>query len=630
MKVEAIFSDGMILQRGAENILWGKAKAGNEIICGIEAWQATAQTDADGDFRISLPELPAGKVFTICLEETDKTTQQIIHRLEIKDAVYGDVFLLGGQSNMELPVGRTLDVTAGELGRDFPFIRQFRVPVAYDFAGPCGEMAAGSTGEACWIPAVGEQQLVFSGAGFFMAREIYEKYQVPVGLILTAVGGTPIEAWCSKETIYELGDFVKELEQCQIPGYIESIQQREQERERQWYEAVEQSKEENENTAMETGDLQIPGLWEGTRWENFCGSLELEKEIFLKEDPQYDPFQNENRQISGMIYMGAIVDADRIYVNDRLVGATEYRYPPRKYSFPAEYLKRGRNRIRIQMLVFRKKGGFIPDKPYELTLGQHKYALTGRWKYKILKPMPVLEETTFFQYKPTGVFNRMICPLAGFGLKAVAFYQGESNTGYPERYKEYFTKAMTDWRKLWPKQELPVVFVQLANFADSKLTDVGEDWAQLRNQQQAARKLEASAMVVTIDIGEYNDLHPQDKLTLGKRLALAMEGLAYGEKMVYSGPQCVQRTVEGQRIRLQFAFAEDGLLTRGERAEGFEIAGKDKRFFPAEAIIDHNSVMIWNDQVSEPVYCRYAWGNNPQKANLYNREGLPAAPFYEP
>ncbi len=622
MRIGKIFSDGMVLQRGAKNSLWGKAKAGNRVTCRIASWQEEVTVNEDGTFRISLRSQPAGEAFNLFLEETDSISQQVIERIEIKDAVYGDVFLLGGQSNMELPVARTLDVTAGALGKDFPLIKQFRVPIDFEFAGPCDEMADGLPEEACWIPAVGGQQLNFSAAGFFMARELQEKYQVPIGLILTAVGGTPIEAWCSRETIYELGDFKKELEQCQMPGYVEGIQQMEQAREQQWHEAVEPGSG-DEGPALETGSQQIPGLWEGTPWEDFCGSLELEKEIFLEEDPQDIAMPHQAR-----IYLGAIVDADRVYVNDYLVGATEYCYPPRKYDFPIEYLKKGSNKIRIWMKVFRKNGGFIPDKPYELTCGRVKYILAGQWSYKILKRMPVLEETTFFQYKPAGVYNRMICPIAGYGVKGVAFYQGESNTHYPGIYKKYFIKAMSDWRRQWAGQQLPVVFVQLANFADSKRNHVGEDWAKLRQQQRECLELEASAMVVTIDIGEYNDLHPQDKLTLGKRLARAMEGLVYGEKVVYSGPDCIRCTKEGGRLELHFAFAEGGLYIKGQHTKGFEIAGADKVFFEAQAIAAaDDTIRVWNDKVTKPVYCRYAWGNNPEKANVYNREGLPAVPF---
>lgn len=615
MKIETVFSDGMVLQRGKINTLKGWIKTGNAIVCRVrdevKDWEKEVDADGNGRFEIVLPGLPAGKEFEITLREITGENRETVEAYTIKNAVYGDVFLLGGQSNMELPVYRTLDVTSDQMGKDYPMIRQFRVPMEYNFDEPAEHMQ-----KSAWVSAVGNTTLEFSAAGYFMARELYAKYGVPIGLILTAIGGTPIQAWCSSETIHELGDYEKELEIYRQPGYIEGVQEFEQNREREWHMLAEEAVRGTACTREHT--LTVPGLWKNNEKLNgFCGSLILEKDVWFEGKESKD----------AMIYMGTIVDADKIYVNDVPVGGTEYCYPPRKYQFDAECLKIGKNTIRIEMLVFRKKGGFIPDKPYYIECGKERHELSGVWNYSIGKEMEPLEETTFFQYKPTGLLNGMVGPIAGYPVKGMAFYQGESNDSKPEEYKKYFMKAVGDWRKLWESQQLPVVYVQLAGFADSEPDCREENWAVLRQQQLECLEAQDTAMVTAIDIGEYNDLHPQDKLTLGKRLALAMEGMAYKEDIVYSGPiikSCIQ---EGSCLRLFFSHIGGGLRIKGEQASGFELAGIDGKYKAAHAWIADNTVIAECEEVDAPVFCRYAWNNCPKDISLYNKEGLPASPF---
>ncbi|MGN1147477.1 MAG: sialate O-acetylesterase, partial [Lachnospiraceae bacterium] len=340
-------------------------------------------------------------------------------------------------------------------------------------------------------------------------------------------------------------------------------------------------------------------------------------------------FLQEAAGATARAYLGAIVDADKVYINGHLIGETGYKYPPRKYDFPAEYLKKGCNHIRIEMFVFREVGGFIPGKPYYVRCGEETAELSGVWNYRIVRTMPVLPDMTFFQYKATGLYNGMLAPLAGHTFRGMAFYQGESNTDRPENYGKYFDRAIEDWRTLLKNTVLPVAYVQLAGFADSQVPCTGTNWAVLREEQRQSLKKPKTAMVVAADIGEYNDLHPQNKLVLGERLALAMEKLCFGEDVVYSGPLYAGMQTEGERCRILFTHTGSGLTAKGTEGEvyGIELAGADGIFYKAHARIENNTVLAACEEVKVPYSCRYAWNDNPTEANLYNAEGLPASCF---
>lgn len=615
MKLSPVFSDGMILQRDVENRIAGCAPAGSRIILCVDKMQAECRADKDGHFCLTLPPHPAGSGITFCFKEYADGAEQPTAECCISDAAFGDVFLLSGQSNMELPVVRTLDVTEDVVrASDYPFIREFAVPMEYDFNAPKEEVA-----ESEWKYAQGEPLLQFSAAGFFMARELYEKYRVPIGLVRAAIGGTPIQAWCSEKTIRELSDYVPELEKCREEGYVESVQKKEEKEQQAWYEEAGVFPE---GAISADGWINVPGMWQDTALSDFHGSLILEKSF------DFEASKEELSSKTARIYLGAIVDADKVYVNGFPVGETGYRYPPRKYDFPAKYLKNGKNHIRIEMYVFRNTGGFIPDKPYYVGFDDREVSLAGAWKYQLVKPMPVLDDTTFFYYKATGLYNGMLAPLKGHSFKGMTFYQGESNTHHPEEYSAYFEKAVSDWRVLFG-EKLPLVTVELAGFADSKRPCTGTNWAVLRNEQRKALSIENTAMVSARDIGEYNDLHPQNKLTLGKRIALAMEKLAYGEKVVSCDYMYKGMQVNGRQVRISFETEGSALKLSGtkEKLTGIELAGEYGVFYPADAWIEENGVLAECEQVVKPARCRYAWNDNPEDANLCNEEGFPAACF---
>ena len=331
---------------------------------------------------------------------------------------------------------------------------------------------------------------------------------------------------------------------------------------------------------------------------------------------------------SAKLILGRIVDADSAFINGQFVGTVSYQYPPRRYDIPTGLLKAGENTIVVRVISNIGKGGFVPDKQYAVVTKDTSINLTGEWKYRLGAEMPPLESQTFIRWKPTGLYNAMIAPLLNYKIKGVIWYQGESNAERPKEYLSLFSTMIKDWRTNWNEGDFPFLFVQLPNFMETKSEPSESNWALLREAQLKTLSLPNTGMVVAIDIGEWNDIHPLDKKDVGYRFALAAEKLAYGDNIVYSGPIYKSMKIDGNKIILSFTHTGSGLIAKGDnKLKYFAIAGNNKKFVWANAKIENNKVVVWNDKVKNPVAVRYAWADNPDGANLYNKEGLPASPF---
>ena len=245
------------------------------------------------------------------------------------------------------------------------------------------------------------------------------------------------------------------------------------------------------------------------------------------------------------------------------------------------------------------------------------------WQPSLI-PVPQFSwRATLSSWSPGLLWNGMIAPLTPFPIRGVIWYQGESNA-YVERvqlYDRVMRTLIEDWRRQWGIGDFPFLYVQLANY--KTLPD--SDWPSLRKQQLETLGLRDTAMVVTIDIGDPNNIHPTDKLDVGLRLSRAARAISYGEAIEYSGPVFREATPEGSAIRAWFEHAK-GLRAKNGDLSGFEVAGIDGRFSPAAAIIDGSTVVATSPEVSEPAYVRYGWADNPE-CNLYNSDELPASPF---
>lgn len=614
MILSSILSDGMVLQRNEKVGIWGKAAAGQAIQIRFNEKKYDAFADSAGDWRIDLDETEPGGPFEMVISAGSEASV-------IRNILVGDVWVLGGQSNMELPVRRTLDLLADELKDvQLPWIRQFSIPISYNFHAPQSELPGGG-----WIAATSEDVLNFSAAGFFFAKEIYEKHQVPIGLILTAVGGTPIEAWISEGSLRRIGGYEDVLEQCKDDQYVIAAKAADEERGNTWYVRLNNAdlglKEgwysESWNTA-DWQDFELPGSWTGGELEHVRGSVWFRKEIDLPKSMT---------EGNACLKLGTVIDADDTYVNGVCIGNTGYRYPPRRYSIPAGLLKPGKNTIAVRVISTHNTGAFVKDMPYRLLACGQELDLIGVWKYRVGAITEAMQQQTFFHYKPSGVYNGMISPLRDYRIKGALWYQGESNTDHPAGYSKLFEVLVADWRGQWGVGDFPFIYTQLANLGEEG--DPQTNWAELREEQRKGLQIPGTAMAVTIDIGEYNDLHPQDKKTVGQRLALGALRLAYGENdLIFSGPMFKEMELTGDGVRLRFDHTGSGLVAKGGgELKGFAVCGPEGVFVPAQAVISGDTVLVMHDLIKQPVHVRYAWANNPAQANLYNREGLPASPF---
>lgn len=360
----------------------------------------------------------------------------------------------------------------------------------------------------------------------------------------------------------------------------------------------------------------IPSLVSDYIQTEFNGSIYLSRDVLLDSEPTEE---------DAYIYMGSIIDSDRVWINGTLVGRTEYRYPPRKYPIPLGVLKKGSNRITVRIVINNNNGGTIKGKPYHLYCNGRQINIEGEWYYRVGKKAETTMPSVLFPPSlPICFYNTVVVPISKIAIKGILWYQGESNTESPKDYAEKFSAIVSDWRELLGWQA-PVLYVQLVNYREPLNTVEDTGWAELREQQRQNLSLPMVAMVTTLDIGEANDLHPQNKKAVGVRLAKAAGYLIYKDKLVPSGPLPEQTSLKGSSVEICFKYLED---TDAEYClNNFELAGTDGIFHSAAAVRKGNRVFVSCDKIDVPASVRFAWCDNPTDINFYNEAGLPAGSF---
>ena len=287
-------------------------------------------------------------------------------------------------------------------------------------------------------------------------------------------------------------------------------------------------------------------------------------------------------------------------------------------------LTAGKNTFVVRVTNTAGKGGFVPDKPYCIFSGTDTLDLKGTWQYKVglvFRPSMMAGGMGInAQNQPTALFNAMVAPVVNYAVKGFCWYQGESNTGRPHEYAKWLPALINDWRNQWKQESLPFLYVQLPGFMDYNYLPSESNMAIVREAQLNTLSVPNTAMTVAIDLGEWNDIHPDNKKDVGERLSLSALKLAYQENITYSGPIYQSASIEGNTISILFDHD-------GEELSDFAIAGEDKKFVWAKTKIEGNKVIVWSDEIAKPLYVRYAWSDNPINPNLYNKEGLPASPF---
>ncbi len=619
IRLPQLVRDSMVLQRDAKVNIWGWASAGENISASFNGKKYQAKADANGQWIFQLAPMKAGGPYTMELAGKNK--------IVLKDILIGDVWFCSGQSNMVHQLN-IHDVTyANEIATaNNPEIRQFWIPTLTSLAGPQENLPPGF-----WKSAVGEDIRPFSAVAYFFAKRIYQQYKIPIGIINASVGGTPIEAWTSEEGLKDISNLYATIQKNKDTAYLNSLNRRPggfgnrpappvdagMAGPLKWFDP----------NYIPKGwrNINIPGYWEDQGVKDLNGVVWYRREIDI-------PASMAGK--AAKVFLGRIVDADELYINGKQVGNTTYQYPQRRYPVPAGLLKAGKNIFVIRVTNSNGKGGFVSDKPYCIFSGTDTVDLKGYWQYKVGLVNRPFGGGGFgggginAQNQPAALYNAMVAPEIKYTIKGFCWYQGESNAGKPQEYEKLMLALMNDWRNKWNQGTLPFLYVQLPGFMDYNYLPSESGWAMLREAQLKALSAPNSAMAVAIDLGEWNDIHPDNKKDVGERMALGAFKLAYGENIVYSGPLYKSATVESDKIIISFDHVGSGLITNDEEAPGdFAIAGADKKFVWAKAKIEGNKVIVWSDEIKQPMYVRYAWADNPVHPNLYNKEGLPASPF---
>lgn len=618
IRLPQVIRDSMILQRGTEINIWGWASKGETVSITFNGNTVNTNTDGNGQWMLRLPAMQAGGPYTMTIK--GKNT------IVLHDILIGDVWFCSGQSNMVHQMKLHNVRYAAEVSHaHYPEIRQFWIPTLTDLQGPCDDLPSGY-----WKSANPEDVLDFSAVAFFFAEKLYQKYHVPIGIINASVGGTPIEAWTSEDGLKTFPSIEARIKRNKDTAYVNGLIRRSMAGNghqtarkdkgltgsKSWFDTA--------YIPKEWRRIGIPGYWEDQGIKHLNGVVWYRREIDVPSSMVGKPAK---------VFLGRIVDADALYINGIEVGHTTYQYPQRRYPVPTGVLKAGKNLFVIRVTNKVGKGGFVPDKPYCLIAGADTLDLKGYWQYKVgevFEPRKGFGAPHFSaQNEPTALYNAMVSPVIHYTIKGMVWYQGASNAARPAEYAQLQPALIEDWRSKWHEGNIPFLYVQLPGYMDYNYLPSESQWAVLRESQLKSLSVPNTAMTVNIDLGEWNDIHPDRKKPVGERLALAAEKLAYGENVVYSGPLYQSSVIQGNKITIKFTHAGSGLTTTdGEAPSEFAVAGPDRHFVWAKAtIVSPDKVVVWSDQVLHPVAVRYGWADNPVNPNLCNKEGLPASPF---
>ena len=652
LKLNPLFSNQMVLQQEKNVAIWGEY-APNSSVTVKGSWGeiSSGMSDNNGSWEVLIPTPKAGGPFE--LEITTKTTTK-----KITDVMIGEVWLASGQSNMEMDFDyccNTTDNSEIELSSaNYPEIRMLNIT---------NQISSLPTNnfEGNWEKAIGENITNFSAVGYFFAKKLHKKLNIPIGIIHSSWGGTDIEAWTSRETLNTI-DFLKE----DMSSYDTLVNKSSKSVE--WFSQFESIKLPSDVWYLFLEDpIGKPDKWEKldfkdykyisssyqdyTKWEklilpgsfdnvfetnDFDGAILFEKSFSLKE-------------VKGdyTLNLGPISDMEFTYINGEKIGSSlgKKSLANKSYKIPKNLLKTGQNSIIIKV-INQYNEGKVGEISLNNSLGANE-SLNGIWNYKVIAEVynqfNEKEQTwpyySFYLYEDPSInfskrpqvksytqnsksalFNGMIHPIIPYNIKGSIWYQGENNVSRFKEYETLFPAMIKDWRKKW-SSDFPFYFVQIAPFENYNGLS-----SSLRNVQRKTLKVEKTGMVVTLDIGEIDDIHPSNKHDVGYRLAGLALSNDYGKPIVASGPLYENFEVSGNKLIVTFDFVGSGLTSYDKELAAFEIAGADKKYIKAKAYIENNKIYIYSSKIQNPKYARYAW-KDTSVASLFNKEGLPASTF---
>lgn len=620
VKLPHFFQSGMVIQRGKPIPVWGHADAGERITIRFNKFKTVVFADSNGKFRIDLPAMKAGGPYTI-----------IIGDVVLTNVLVGDVWLCSGQSNMDVTIERVYPQYTKEIDEfSNEQVRLFRIQNEANTHGVQEDILPTSIN---WKPLTKKNAWQFSALASFMGKRMQEQTGIPQGIIVNSWGGTPIEAWISADTLQKgYPILVEKTRIFQNDEFVKAQAKANQLADQRWNELLNEKDPgiQEHFTSVDYDDTtwkivnQYSMEWAKKEGKGIVGSIWLRQHINIDKAHAGKPAH---------LLLGTLFDADYTYLNGKEIGRTYYQYPPRRYDIPEGILQEGDNVITVRFVNKYGTAHFIKEKPYIIAFGDDRFSqnplpkdiisLSENWKHHVGAEMPPCPNgDVSLQNLPTTLYNAVLYPLAPYAISGVVWYQGESNTGNPAPYADLLQKMINNWRTLWNNPKLPFCVVQLANFMEpSDQPQPYSGWARLREAQRLVAVNDPYAtLAVAIDLGETVDIHPLRKKEVAERVAKCLDYLVYGKNVALS-PQPISAKIENGHVIVTF----DQPLQEGDKAE-FELAGTNQQFVNVKAIAKGNYVSL-ESSISQPTIVRYAWKDNPLRANLYSKEGQPASPF---
>lgn len=694
LRLAGLFTDGCVLQSGMAVPVWGWCEPRGAITVSLARSVVRVRADDAGSWSVRLGPLPAGGPWDLAV--VCASGESIRRR-----CYAGEVFLCSGQSNMELPMDALRhDFPQAFSQADDPLLRYAKVAVSYDLQRRHLDMP-----DVDWKPCDAANLGSCSAVAYWFGRSVRQLLDVPVGLIDVSLGGSPIASWMDRESLRGFPDVLRELDSYVGEGVARRHSESSLEAIERWHRSLREGAligcamegdfedgrfpegdvpEENARNGAacheavpvkaashERGrgwaSMSLPASFRGTELEGLCGTVEWRRTLYLPHDPT---------DHGALLRLGTWSDSDETFVNGHQVGSASNQYESRDYEVAPGIMREGANEIRVLLTCERGTGRVTPGKAMTLLCDGESHDLSGRWRYRVVsradRPCPVED---FVRWKPTGLFNAMLAPCVPYAVRAVLWYQGESDTGgNAGRYGAMLASMIGLWRGAWGQERLPFLVVQLPGFAIDCVQDGG--WPLVREaQMRVSSAVEDVAAVVALDAGEWNDLHPRGKRLVADRLFAAARAMLYGGEDTYPGMVGWSWDAERGELSLRFASLPYG------RARGSMAAQEDAQSMTAarsqeaasaarpETCTDRRSrggvgerdlrlatldgddpgefTALWEDAgITAPLAAsidgdtvrlalpdrlpssvRYAWSNDPHRGLLCDGHGIPVSPF---
>ncbi|WP_159799649.1 sialate O-acetylesterase [Flavobacterium sp. MK4S-17] len=603
------FSSHMVLQREAPITIYGWADKGKTVSIEFAGKTLQAKADNKGEWSITFPAMQAGGPYTVNITEDNK--------IIFNDVYIGDVWFCSGQSNMGWKLENAVNGEQELANASHEKIKLLQV--SRTMAGiPQNDIEKGS-----WATSSPQSAEGFSAVAYFFGRELYNKYQVPIGLINSSWGGTNIEAWLSADVMGKHPEAAKTIAKMKGIDFSNVMKDYKKDFDA-WNKKADNDdvglKQQWYNKDYDTKswkNIELPVYWKKAKVEPNDGIIWVTREFTLTER---DLTEDELT-----LSIGRVDNEDITYINGNKVAESTNKDLERVYNVAKENFTPGKNIITIRVKNSGDVGGFRSDaSALYLQTPSRKISLAGTWRYeagtKDIEPVPVRQHPTIY---PTSLYNGMVAPFFGIKIKGIIWYQGEANSKNAAEYASLFKAMITDWRNHWG-QDYPFIFAQLPNYDNQN-----GRWITLRESQSKALELKNTGMVTLIDVGEDDNIHPINKQEPGRRFAVVAQNVAYGDKLPASAPVYTSYKQDANAIFVTFNEAGFELKGNTNALSGFTIAGSDKKFYPANASLqsDGKTIKVWSDKVQKPAAVRYLWADAPGKVMLYNKDGLATPPF---